>query len=155
MLVLKTSGCQNRWFGTMVRKPFGSRTSQIRGHGIVLKSRGSRTWLDAMVREPFGRIDENQSKDYSLDHGMYSEPGAPDYSARIDGCQKMLRETNVLKADLTQSLKNIDGKSLLKPEPQNYEKEYEARKSSYLTSVTKNNSFIKAELDFNSTKFLR
>ena len=86
---------------------------------------------------------------------MYSEPGAPDYSARIDSCQKMLRETNVLKADLTQSLKNIDGKSLIKPETLNYEKEYEARKSNYLTSVPKkNNSFIKAELDFKCTKFL-
>jgi hypothetical protein len=38
----------------MVRKPFGSRTLQIRGHGIVLNSRGSQTWLNVMVREPFG-----------------------------------------------------------------------------------------------------
>ena len=30
-----------------------SRTLQIRGHKIVLDSRGSRTWTDAMVREPF------------------------------------------------------------------------------------------------------
>ena len=113
-------------------------------------------WTKVASAAPmFKELMENQSKDYSLDHGMYSEPGAPDYSARIDGCQKMLRETNVSKADLTQSLKNNDGKYLLKPKTLNYEKEYEARKSSYLTSVTKNNSFIKAELDFNCTKFLR
>ena len=43
----------------------------------------------------FKELMENQSTDYSLDHGKYSEPGAHNYSARIDGCQKMLRETNV------------------------------------------------------------
>ena len=32
---------------------FTSQTSQIRGHKIVLDSRGSRTWTDAMVRKPF------------------------------------------------------------------------------------------------------
>ena len=77
-------------------------------------------WTKVASAAPmFKELMENQSKDYSLDHGMYSEPGAPDYSARIDGCPKMLRETNVLKPDLTQSLKNIDGKSLLKPETLN------------------------------------
>ena len=49
----------------------------------------------------------NQSKDCSLDLGLYSEPGAPDYSARMDGWKDMLRETHMLKADLTQSLKNM------------------------------------------------
>ena len=66
----------------------------------------------------------------------------------------MLRETNVLKADLTQTLKNIDDKLLLQSDTLNYEKQYEARKSNYLASVTKNSSFIKAEPDFNSTQFL-
>ena len=51
-------------------------------------------------------------------------------------------------------LKNIDGKSLIKSETFDYEKEYEKRKTNYLTSVKINNSFIKAELDFNCTKFL-
>ena len=40
----------------------------------------------------FKELMENQSKDYSLDLGLYYEPGAPDYSARIDGCKKKLRQ---------------------------------------------------------------
>ena len=41
-----------------------------------------------------------------------------------------------------------------KSETLNYEKEFKKRKKEYLISVSENNSFIKAELDFTSTMFI-
>ena len=108
----------------------------------------------ASAAPKFKEIIEKQSIDYSLDLGLYSEPGAPDYSLRVGSCIQMLRESIFFKSDIIQTLKNIDGESLLKAETLDYEKEYENRKTNNLISVKKNNSFIKAELDFSCTKFI-
>ena len=108
----------------------------------------------ASVADKFKEILESQSSDYNLDYGLYSEPGAPDYSMRIECCLKMLRESEALKSSSTQSLKNVDGKKLNKDKTFNYEKKYKDNKRKYLESVIKNKSFIKAELDFVATDFL-
>ena len=54
-MVRKLFGSQT-CLDAMVCEPLGSRTSQIRGHGIVLNSKGSRTWLNTMICEPFGSL---------------------------------------------------------------------------------------------------
>ena len=59
-----------------------------------------------------------------------------------------------MKSDKVQILKNLDGKKLKKNETLSYEKEFQRRKKDYLKSVTENNSFIKAELDFSITSFI-
>ena len=85
---------------------------------------------------------ENQSNDYNIEYGLYSEPGAPNYDERIEACSKVLRNNEVLKSDKTQGLKNLDGKVLKKLETLNYEKDFKNRKTEYLKLVTENNSFI-------------
>ena len=49
---------------------------------------------------------------------------------------------------------NISGKHLNKTKVFDYDKEYESRRKSYLKSVSENNSFIRAELDFVATPFI-
>ena len=71
---------------------------------------------------------ENQSSDYNLDFGLYSEPGAPAYHARVESCTKQLRESEVLKSNSIQNFKNIDGKSLVKKEALNYVKSMKGEK---------------------------
>ena len=42
-------------------------------------------WTKIVSAAPqFKQIIEHQSKDYNIDYGLYSEPGAPDYNARIE-----------------------------------------------------------------------
>ena len=48
--------------------------------------------------------------------------GAPGYNSRINNCTE--RESNVLKSDIVQPLKNMDGKFLMKGETLNYQTEY-------------------------------
>ena len=100
------------------------------------------------------KIIENQSQDYNLNYGLYSEPGAPNYNERIEACSKVLRENEVLKSNTSQSLQNLDGKMLKKSETINYEKDFKIRRAEYLKKVTENNSFIKAELDFAASVFI-
>ena len=102
----------------------------------------------------FKKIIENQSKDYNVNYGLYSEPGAPNYNERIEACSKVLRENEVLKSNTLQSLQNLDGKMLKKSETINYEKDFKIRRAEYLEKVTENNSFIKAELDFAASVFI-
>ena len=65
-----------------------------------------------------------------------------------------MRQSEGLKYEIAQDLKNLDGRKLKKSETLNYEKEFKKRKKEYLISVSENNPFIKAELDFTSTKFI-
>ena len=124
-------------------------------HFEVSSSPSIEEWTKIASAAPkFKEIIEKQSLDYGLNNGLYSEPGAPDYSSRVEKCNQMLKQSEVLKSDNVQMLKNIDGKCLIKKETFGYDKEYEKRKSNYLKSVTANKSFIKAELDFHSTNFL-
>ena len=95
---------------------------------------------------------QNQSNDYELGYGIYSEPGAPDYKSRVDCCTKMIRQTEFLKSTSTVDLKNCDGKKLDKKKTFNYEKEFQERKTKYLELVIEHKSFIKAELDFDRTE---
>ena len=108
----------------------------------------------ASLAPQFKKIIENQSNDYSIDYGLYSEPGAPNYDERIEACAKVLRDSEELKSDKTHSLKNLDGKMLKRLETLNYTEEFKNRKAEYLKLVTENNSFIKAELDFAATSFI-
>ena len=97
---------------------------------------------------------ENQSKDYGIDYGFYSEPGAPEYEERIAACSNFLRESEQLKSDKVQHILNLDGKPLKTQESLNFEKEYKRRQKEYLKFVTEDNSFIKAALNFEATSFL-
>ena len=108
----------------------------------------------ASAAPQFKQIIEHQSRDYNIDYGLYSEPGAPDYNARIENCTKDIRDSEEKKSKKLQILKNLDGKKLKKTEALNYEKEFQRRKKEYLKSVTENNYFIKAELDFSVTSFI-
>ena len=42
----------------------------------------------AIVAPKFKKIMEQQAKDYDIEWGFYSEPGAPDYNERIESCTK-------------------------------------------------------------------
>ena len=106
----------------------------------------------AIAAPQLKEIIEHQAKDYGLNIGIYSEPGAPDYEERVKNCRSALEESKVLKANICQLLENLDGKALKKI--LGYEVEYKKRKREYLKSVKINNSFIKAELAFNVTKFI-
>ena len=86
----------------------------------------------ASAAPQFKRLLENQAVDYDLDHGLYSEPGAPDYMIRVDACTKQLRESKVLSASNVQDLQNIDGKPLNKDTVFNYNKEYDRRRKLYV-----------------------
>ena len=97
---------------------------------------------------------ENQSKDYGIDYGLYSEPGAPDYEKRIAVCSQFLRENEQLKSDKIQHILNLEWKSLKTHESLNFEKEYKKRQKEYLKFLTEDNSFIKAALNFEATSFL-
>ena len=108
----------------------------------------------ASVAPYFKKIIENQSNDYNIDHGLYSEPGAPDYDERIKASSEALTKSEELKSEKVQGLHNLDGKELKISETLNYVKEFKKRKNDYLKLVTENNSFIKAELDFSATSFL-
>ena len=66
----------------------------------------------------------------------------------------MLYIIGIIKAQSFQSLKNLDGKAMKQEEAFDFEKEFKRRKNDYLKSVTANNSFIMAELDFDITVFL-
>ena len=74
---------------------------------------------------------------------------------RVDACTNQLRESKVLSASNVQDLENIDGKPLNKDAVFNYNKEFDKRRKLYVQSVADNNSFIKAELNFAATKFLK
>ena len=106
----------------------------------------------ASAAPQFKEIIEHQAKDYGLNIGIFSEPGAPDYEERVKNCRSALEESKVLKANICQLLENLDGKALKKI--LGYEVEYKKRKREYLKSVKINNSFLKAELAFNVTKFI-
>ena len=54
---------------------------------------------------------ENQARDYNFEYGLYSEPGAPDYSKRIENCLKMFQDEELLSSDKVQPLQNLDGKN--------------------------------------------
>ena len=108
----------------------------------------------ASAAPKFKKILENQSADYDLDVGLYSEPGAPDYRRRIAACTNQLRSSEALNAVNAQDVKNLDGKYLNKSMVFNYQKEYDKRRNSYFESVAENKSFIKAELDFAITSFI-
>ena len=54
---------------------------------------------------------ENQARDYNFEYGLYSEPGAPDYSKRIESCLKMFQDEELLSSDKVQPLQNLDGKN--------------------------------------------
>ena len=60
----------------------------------------------------------------------------------------------MLKANIGQLMKNLDGKTMNKDQVLDFDVEYKRRKSEYLKSVKMNNSFIKAELAFNVTRFI-
>ena len=60
----------------------------------------------------------------------------------------------IIRAESSQSLKNLDGRIIKQEEAFDFEKEFKRRKNDYLKSVTANNSFIKAKLDFDITAFL-
>ena len=53
---------------------------------------------------------ENQARDYNFEYGLYSEPGAPDYSKRIESCLKMFQDEELLSSEKVQPLQNLDGK---------------------------------------------
>ena len=88
----------------------------------------------------FKKILENQSADYNLDYGLYSEPGAPDYSKRIEACAKQLRDSEALNSTKIDKVMNIDGKHLNKTKVFDYDKEYQSRRN--LTS----NQYLKITL---------
>ena len=79
---------------------------------------------------------ENQSKDYGIYYGFYSEPGAPEYEERIAACSDFLRESEQLKSDKVQHILNLDRKPLKTPESLNFEKEYKRRQKEHLKFVT-------------------
>ena len=54
---------------------------------------------------------ENQARDYNFEYGLYSEPGAPDYSKRIESCLKMFQDEELRSSDKVQPLQNLDGKN--------------------------------------------
>ena len=60
----------------------------------------------------------------------------------------------MLKANIGQLMKNLDGKTMNKNQILDFDVEYKRRRSEYLESVKINNSFIKAELAFNVTRFI-
>ena len=112
-------------------------------------------WIKIASAAPqFKQIMEHQSKDYNIEFGIYSEPGAPDYQERIKSCIEMIRESGEMKSNSVKDLGNLDGKKLKKKETFEYEKEFKKRKDDYLKLVTMENSFIKAELAFNATSFI-
>ena len=55
-------------------------------------------------------------------------------------CLEYVRQSEGLKYEIAHDL--------------NYKKQFKKRKTEYLISVSENNPFIKAELDFTSTKFI-
>ena len=97
---------------------------------------------------------ENQARDYNFEYGLYSEPGAPDYSKPIESCLKMFQDEELLSSEKVQPLQNLDGKKLQETETLNFDKEFRKRQSEYLDFVTEENSFIKAPLNFNATIFI-
>ena len=97
---------------------------------------------------------EHQAEDYDIDFGIHSKPGAPDYNSRVESCRKSLEESTILKAESSQSLKNLDGRTIKQEEAFDFEKEFKRRKNYYLKYVTAKNSFIKAKLDFDITAIL-
>ena len=112
-------------------------------------------WIKIASAAPqFKQIMEHQSKDYNIEFGIYSEPGAPDYQERIKSCIEMIRESGEMKSNSVKDLGNLDGKKLKKKETFEYEKEFKKRKDDYLKLVTMENSFIKAELAFKATSFI-
>ena len=66
----------------------------------------------ASVAPKLRTLMENQSKDYGIDYGFYSEPGAPEYEERIAACSNFLRESEQIKSDKVQHILNLDGKSI-------------------------------------------
>ena len=70
----------------------------------------------ASAAPQFKEIIEHQAKDYGLNIGIFSEPGAPDYEERVKNCRSALEESKVLKANICQLLENLDGKKLKKRE---------------------------------------
>ena len=108
----------------------------------------------ASVAPKLKTLMENQSKDYGIYYGFYSEPGAPEYEERIAACSDFLRESEQLKSDKVQHILNLDRKPLKTQESLNFEKEYKRRQKEYLKFVTEDNSFIKAALNFEATSFL-
>ena len=69
-------------------------------------------------------------------------------------CLEYVRQSEGLKYEIAHDLKNLDGRKLKNTETLNYKKQFKKRKIEYLISVSENNPFIKAELDFTSTKFI-
>ena len=124
-------------------------------HFEVSSSPSIEEWTKIASAAPqFKEIMEHQAEDYDIDFGIYSEPGVPDYNSRVESCRNSLEESGIIKAESFQSLKNLDEKTIKQEEAFNFEKEFKRRKNDYLKSVSTNNSFIKAELDFNITEFL-
>ena len=112
-------------------------------------------WTKVASAAPqFKEIIEHQAKDYGLDFGIYSEPGAPNYEERVKHCRQALEKSGVLKANIGQLMKNLDGKTMNKNQILNFDVEYKRRRNEYLESVKINNSFIRAELAFNVTRFI-
>ena len=101
----------------------------------------------------FQELMEKQSNDYDLGFGLYSEPGAPDYKARVEACRAEIRKSEILESQNVSKLKNLDGKFLEVKETLNYFEEYEKRRKAYLKNVSENHSYINAELQFNATTF--
>ena len=108
----------------------------------------------ASVAPKFKKIMEDQGKDYNIEYGLYSEPGAPDYAEKVKSCLNNLRKNGVLNYDKAQNLINCDGKTLKKGTSLSFVREFKTRRAAYLKLVTEENSFIKAELAFNATSFV-
>ena len=108
----------------------------------------------ASVAPKFKKIMEDQGKDYNIEYGLYSEPGAPDYAEKVKSCLNNLRKNGVLNYDKAQNLINCDGKTLKKGTSLSFVREFKSRRAAYLKLVTEENSFIKAELAFNATSFV-
>ena len=109
----------------------------------------------ASATPKFKYIVEHQSEDYNLDLGIFSEPGAPDYSKRIRYCRNQLRNEEVLTYDSHQGVCSIYGKPLDTTKSLDFENETERWKYNYLASVKENQYFIKAELDFIASVFTK
>ena len=71
------------------------------------------TKIDSAAAQ-FKQIIEHHSKDYNIDYGPYSEPGAPDYNARIENWTKDIRDSEEMKSNKLKILNNLDDKKLKK-----------------------------------------
>ena len=59
----------------------------------------------ASVAPQFKKILQQHSKDYSINYGLYTEPGVPDYDGRIELCLEYVRQSEGLKYEIAHDLK--------------------------------------------------